>query len=322
MPAPLTRTKRPMKIPVGSSRGFRLAVVSLFLMFGSARVVVCQSATSNNVAATPDVAVGPQYDATHVYVTPEDFDRFVTSLVATFGGTTSKQVVITVTPTPSSTLAQVISTPVGVFSVLGFKTPIPYPFGAERTGYLVTDMDVAVRAARVAGAHVLVSTFADPIGRDTIIQFPGGVNTQLYVHNTPPSYKSLETIPENRVYVSLDDADAFVGSFLAFSQGKVVSDDEHAPGVEIGRPRESYRRVRIESKFGKMTVLVTDGHLPYPYGREITGYEVDNLADTLKKAGSAGVQILVAPYETNERQAAIVQFPGGYIAEIHSEVKK
>ena len=48
----------------------------------------------------PPVAVGPQYDTTHVYVAPEDFDRFVASLVATFGGTTSKRGVFTVTPTP------------------------------------------------------------------------------------------------------------------------------------------------------------------------------------------------------------------------------
>jgi hypothetical protein len=26
-----------------------------------------------------------------------------------------------------------------------------------------------------------------------------------------------------------------------------------------------------------MVVLVTDGHLPYPYGRETTGYEVSDL---------------------------------------------
>src|SRR6516164_6866840 len=40
---------------------------------------------------TPAVAVGPQYDTTHVYVAPDDFDRFVASLVAMFGGTTSKK---------------------------------------------------------------------------------------------------------------------------------------------------------------------------------------------------------------------------------------
>ena len=61
-------------------------------------------------------AVGPQYDTTHVYVAPEDFDRFVASLVATFGGTTSKQGVFTVTPTPSSTMSQLVLTPAGTLS--------------------------------------------------------------------------------------------------------------------------------------------------------------------------------------------------------------
>jgi hypothetical protein len=188
----------------------------------------------------------------------------------------------------------------------------------ERTGYLVTDMDEAIGAAKATGADVLVGVFNDPIGRDAIIQWPGGVNTQLYWHTTAPSYAPLQTIPENRVYVSPDRADAFVRSFVAFSHGSVVSDEPHAPGVEIGRPAETYRRVRIESKFGKLTALVTDGHLPYPYGWEITGYEVAKLSNTLTNAKAAGVQILVAAYTADQRDAALVQFPGGYIAEIHS----
>jgi hypothetical protein len=146
------------------------------------------------------------------------------------------------------------------------------------------------------------------------------VNTQLYWHTTAPSYKPLQTIPENRVYVSPDSVEAFIRSFLAFSRGKIVSDDAHAPGIEIGRPTDTYRLVRIESNFGKLTVLVTDGHLPYPYGRELTGYQVANLAHTLAKAQAAGVKILVAPYASEGGKAAMVQFRGGYIAEIHSPV--
>jgi hypothetical protein len=273
-------------------------------------------------AETPNIAVAPQYGTTHVYVPRDDFDSFVASLLATFGGTNSKAAVITVTPTPSSTLWQAVSTPVGIFSVFGFQTPVPYPFGAERAGYLVTDMDAAVRAARATGADVLVTPFNDPIGRDAVIQWPGGLIMQLYWHTTPPFYPPLQTIPENRVYVSADRVDAFIRSFLAFSHGKVVSDDAHAPGVEIGRPTDTYRRIRMQSSFGKLTVFVTDGHLPYPYGRETAGYEVANLADTLAKAKAAGVTILVATYSADQRDAAVVQFPGGYIAEIHSPVSK
>jgi predicted enzyme related to lactoylglutathione lyase len=270
--------------------------------------------------AAPDVAVGAQYDTTHVYVAPEDFDRFVASLVATFGGTTTKEGVFQVTPTPSQTMSQLVFTPVGTLSVFGFKTPIPYPFGVERTGYLVTDLDAAVKSAKERGADETVAIFPDPIGRDAIIEWPGGVHVQLYWHTQAPHYDALQTVPENRVYVSSGRADALVRNFVAFSHGKVVSDDRQAPGVEIGRPNGTYRRVRIESKFGKMAVLVTDGHLPYPFGREITGYEVSSLADTLQKAKAAGAQVLVQPFTSGKRDAAWVQFPGGYIAEIHAPV--
>jgi len=267
---------------------------------------------------TPAVAVAPQYDTTHVYVAPDDFDRFVASLVTTFGGTTSKKGEFTVTPTPSLTMSQLVLTPVGTVSVFGFKTPIPYPFGAERTGYLVTDIEAGVRAARAHGAALTVAIFPDPIGRDAIIQWPGGINMQLYWHTTAPSYPPLQTVPENRVYISPDSAGAFIRDFAAFAHGKIVSDDRNAPGVEIGRPTDTYRRVRIESAFGRVVVLVTDGHLPYPYGWEVTGYEVSDLSATVGKAESAGAAVLVKSYVAGDREAAILQFPGGYIAEAHT----
>src|SRR5260221_8312123 len=240
--------------------------VAIFLTIG----FTCESqhfntfAQSAQTTGTVSVAVGPQYDTTHVYVSPQDFDRFVASLIATFGGTTTRQGVFTVTPTPSSTMSQLVLTPVGSISVFGFKTPIPYPFGLERTGYLVADMDLAVSAARATGADVLVAPFNDPIGRDAVIQWPGGVNTQLYWHTTAPSYPSLQSVPENRVYVSADKADEFVRSFLVFSHGRVASDDAHAPGVEIGRSGATYRRGRRASQFRKLTVLIPNTHLPNP----------------------------------------------------------
>jgi hypothetical protein len=269
-------------------------------------------------SAAPGIAVGSQYSSTHVYVAPENLDRFVASFVAVFGGTTSKQVVTTVTPTPSSTISQLVLTPAGTLSVFAYKTPVPFPFGQERTGSLITGMDRAIRAARSAGASVIVAPFDDPIGRDAIIQWPGGVTMQLYWHTTAPSYARLETVPDNRVYLSPDKADDFIHRFVTFARGKVISDSSHAPGIEIGRLKDTYRRVRLESNFGKMTVLVTDGHLPYPYGRELTGYEVENLIDTLDKARAAGADLLAGPYTSDHRDAAIVQFPGGYVAEIHA----
>lgn len=273
--------------------------------------------SAKTVNDTP--AVAPQYDTTHVYVNPEDFDKFTDSFAATFGGKKSQQGVFQVTPTPSQTMSQLVLTPSGTISVFGFKTPIPYPFGNERTGYLVKDMDKAIASAKANGADVIVDTFPDPIGRDAVIQWPGGVNMQLYWHTTAPNYDKLAYVPENRVYVSALRADAFIKSFTNFAHGKVISDNKKAQGIEIGKPNETFRRVRVQSDFGDLTVFVTNGQLPYPYGREMTGYKVKNLSDTLTKAQNAGVTVLVQPYKSENRESAIVQFPGNYIAEIHSE---
>jgi hypothetical protein len=286
-------------------------------------IVVVSFVTNARADGTaPSVAVGAQYDTSHVYVAPADVDRFATSFAATFGGKVGKRSTTTVTPTPSSTVSEVIQTPVGTISLFGYTTPIPYPFGAERTGYLVNDLNVAIASARASGASVLVSPFSDPIGRDAIVMWPGGIGMQFYWHTTPPHYAPFEKIPENRVYVPRDAADAFVRDFVRFSGGAVESDDDRAPGIEIGRASDTYRRIRISSTFGRMTVLVTDGALPYPYGRETTGYEVDDLTQTLARAVASGASVLVPPYVSGGRNSAFVEFPGGYVAEIHALVTR
>ena len=279
---------------------------------------ITAGAQARESIAEPSVAVAPQYDTSHVYVAPQDLNRFIAGFLATFGGASTKQFTVTVTPTRSLTTSQLLQTPVGTVSLFGFKTPIPYPFGAERNGFLVNNLDVALAAARRAGAIVVVAPFPDPIGRDAVIQWPGGVDMQLYWHFKTPQYPAFETVPENRVYLSADSASAFLHDFLAFAHGHVVSDDRQAPGSEIGLPHQVFRRIRAVSPFGKLTVFVTDGHLPYPYGRETTGYAVPDLRATLVKARAAGVKILVSPYSADGRMAAMVEFPGGYIAEIHS----
>jgi predicted enzyme related to lactoylglutathione lyase len=265
-----------------------------------------------------NVGVAPQYDTTHVYVAPNDVDAFVKCFLATFGGKSTKQVVVTVTPTPSKTTSQLLQTPSGTVSLFGFSTPIPFGFGGERNGYLVTDIKTAISEARKAGADVIVQPFPDPIGMDAVVQWPGGVNLQLYWHTTPPSYAPFAHVPENRVYVSPDRADAFVHAFLKFSHGRIIKDDSNAPGSEIGSSTTTYRRLQLESIFGKMVVFVTNGQLNWPFGRENTGYEVDDLNAVLERAKENGAIVLVQPFEEAGRSGAMVQFPGGYIAEIHA----
>jgi hypothetical protein len=282
--------------------------------------IICTRTEAAGIQQRPpaDVAVGPQYDSTHVYVTAGDLEAFVASFSATFDGHAGKPIVSTVTPTPSSTQFQYVMSPVGTLSAFAYTTPIPYPFGLERTGYLVTDMDQALASARAAGASVVVAPFKDPIGLDAVIEWPGGVKMQLYWHFVAPSYEPLRSVPENRVYVSPDRIDNFTNAFIRFSRGKVTSDEWHADGAELGKPGQTFRRITLESKFGKMRIMGTDGQLPYPFGYEISGYEVSDLQGTLATAAAHAVTVLVPPIELADRRTAIVRFPGGFIAEIHS----
>ncbi|WP_332847170.1 glyoxalase [Pseudomonas lactucae] len=282
-----------------------------------ALTLLASAMMGNAFAATPSVAVAPQYDTSHVYVAPADVDRFAQSFLATFGGKSTAQVVVNVLPVPSSTTSQLLQTPAGTVSLFGFTTPIPHPFGQERNGYLVKDMDVALKAARENGAAVIVSDFPDPIGRDAVVQWPGGVNMQLYWHTKTPDYAAFQTVPENRVYLSAERADAFIKGFVGFSHGKVLTDDKHAPGIDVGQANGTYRRVDIESPFGRMAVLVTNGQLPYPFGHETTGYQVADLTATLGKATGSGATVLVPAFDSKGRCSALVEFPGGYVAEIH-----
>jgi hypothetical protein len=299
----------------------RIALLMATALVAVSPVATPAQTTPSTSASTADFSVGPQYDTTHVYVAPEEFDRFVTSFTATFGGTTSKQGVFQVTPTASKTKSQLALTPAGTVSVFGFVTPIPAPFGAERTGYLVTDLDAAVASAMRHGAIRLITSFPDPIGRDVVVQWAGGVNMQLYWHTTKPNYPALGAVPENRIYLTADAADQFVEQWRGFAHATVTSDDKAAPGAEIGQTGKTYRRIRMSSGYGKMTVIVSDGQLPWPYGRDMTGYEVSDLAAKLSRATAAGVETLVPPHAEGDREAAIVRFPGGYIAEIHAPVK-
>jgi len=299
----------------------QMRIIEIAAILVTCLAVIPGAADARPLDKTEQVAVGAQYGTTHVYVATADMDRFTASFLATFGGKSSQPSVVTVTPTPSTANWQALTTPVGLVSLFGFTTPIPYPFGQERTGYLVTDMDAAVRAAKKAGAAVIVTPFPDAIGSDVVVQWPGGVNMQFYWHTKAPSYPALQSVPENRVYVAPEAAASFIRSFVGFARGKIVSDNAQAPGAEIGQPGGTYRRVRIETTFGKITVLVTDGHLPFPYGRETMGYEVADVSETLAKAKASGASILVDSFKADRREAAVLQFPGGYIAEIHSSAK-
>ncbi|MFA1721283.1 hypothetical protein [Xanthomonas campestris] len=178
-------SSQPLRLPPGKQQRPHPKGIPMrpILTLSLSAALLLSALTPMLAGAAAPVSVGPQYDTTHVYVAPNDVDAFVRSFTATFGGQSTRQVIATVTPTPSSTSSQLVQTPAGTVSLFGFRTPVPHPFGNERTGYLVTDIQQAVSAARAAGAEVLVAPFKDPIGMDAVIAWPGGVAMQLYWHD-------------------------------------------------------------------------------------------------------------------------------------------
>jgi hypothetical protein len=301
---------------IGRARGLRVPIVVTAAAIGMLGAS-CPAYGQVNTVQPLGVSVGPQYDTTHVYVEPGTENAFVKSWEATFGGTNTTPALADVTPTPSEALSTVVLSPVGSLSVFDFRSGIPYPYGEERGGDLVSDFNEGVADAVRSGASVVVSPYHDAIGRDCIVQFPGGVDINLYWHTTAPSYPRLASVPESRVYLGPGPANSFIRDWLAFSGGHIVTDDRHADGAQIGMPGTTYRAVLMTSGFGQTLVIITDGHLPYPFGRDTTGYAVSSLAATLAKAKSAGARILWGPYYGPALATAIVQFPGGYVAEIH-----
>ena len=49
----------------------------------------------------------------------------------------------------------------------------------------------------------------------------------------------------------------------------------------------------------------------------MTGYGVEDLDATLAKARTAGAEVVVPTFVAAGRHAAILRFPGGYLAEVH-----
>ena len=75
-----------------------------------------------------------------------DFDRFVASFVSTFGGTTSKAAIVTVTPAPSLAKSQLVLTPVGVApGLLGYAGAL-YGIAAVLAGAAMIALAIRVRS--------------------------------------------------------------------------------------------------------------------------------------------------------------------------------
>jgi hypothetical protein len=129
----------------------------------------------------------------------------------------------------------------------------------------------------------------------------------------------LITIQEQRVYVSPDNVAAYISGYLRFTGGQIIKVLPLADGRDIGQPGETYQRFYLKSSVGVVDVLVTNGQLPFPYGKEHDGFQVSDVVVTVQRAVNSGATALTDPIFANGRTSAIIEFPGGFIAEVHDK---
>jgi hypothetical protein len=288
----------------------RYAVLAVVASFA----VLTPTAAAQPRAASP---YGPSDNTAHAYVQHGQLDAFIHSWEATFGGTNPPPAANTITPTGSRMVGAIINSPIGVVSAYDYQTPVPYPFGAEHGGVAVHGVDAATATARVAGGVAAVAPWTGPGGREAVVQFPGGVDFQLYEPGA--EVPKLAAPPEYRIYLSDDAVNAFLAPYLRFAGGHVASDNRREDGAEIGAPGTTYHRIRLASPFGDTVVLAGNGYWNYPYGKESTGYTVPNLTDAIAKATANGATVLSGPHAGDHRNSAMLEFPGGYLAEFHDK---
>lgn len=274
--------------------------------------------TAPEATARTDTGHGPDYDSTHIYTTMADVDPLTEQLVAVFGGEVKTYGELNICPQPSLAVVSVILSPYGLLSTFAFSTPVPYPFGQDKHGYRINDRAEMVARADAAGLDLAVAPFDDLGGLQVILRLPGGSALQLYEPPAEMGFPVVQHVPEARLYLGPRTIDPFLEAFATVTLGSVVRDDREADASEVGH-EGTFRRVEFESGYGRLLVLQTNGHQPYPYGWDFTGFAVDDLARKLDAATIAGAQVLIEPHEANGRTSAMVQFRGGFVAELHEE---
>ena len=139
----------------------------------------------------------------------------------------------------------------------------------------------------------------------------------------------------DNIGIVVEDLDAAVVFFTELGlvlEGRMPIEGEwagrvtgvHGQRVEIAMMRTPDGHSRVElSRFDAPAIASDHRNAPVnSLGYLRVMFAVENLDDTLAKAKTAGATVLVEPYAADARRAAVVKFPGGYVAEIHAAAGK
>jgi len=180
----------------------------------------------------------------------------------------------------------------------------------------VTSLDDGDSSCPVSpAARPAVRTFSrrDCRGRRDSVFRAGGGHTQLYCTPPAPPIRRSDQSLKNRVLclargVLLSSSRVTLPSRMENSS----ANDSRTPGIEVGRPGETVWRVRVESNLesSRSSYPTVTCRIPRTRDDGVRGCE---LTETLAKA-KAWADRACPAYKSGDRTAAMVEFPGGYIA--------
>ncbi len=270
------------------------------------------------------VGNGPQYALPHVFMFPDQLETFVETFTSVFEGTSDPISNLNLAPVPATMQFTDLYTRVGAISAQSYKDSAPpFPMGKESVGFAVVNMDKAVEAAQRVGAKVLRRWLVGTNG-EAMLEWPGGVRIQFYSYaGEAPDIPVRDSVSNTRYYLSLEDAERFVTTFLEATGGSLLKDGYY-PSEEIGVVGGMFRRVQISSTLGNVSVIgITPEireRLVYPYTDIKTDFDVDDIDAVIQRARQSEADILIRPEYTDPNfRRAVLRFPGEYVIEIHQK---
>ncbi len=110
------------------------------------------------------------------------------------------------------------------------------------------------------------------------------------------------------VYAQPGTAAAFVNSWIATFGGTA---QPPANGIDLTPYPSKATAIMLSSPVAALSVYDFSTGIPYPFGREVSGWGVTDVDEGVKQASAADAQVLVAPFDDPLGRDAVIQFPAG-----------
>ncbi|MED5812206.1 glyoxalase [Mycolicibacterium sp. 050232] len=110
------------------------------------------------------------------------------------------------------------------------------------------------------------------------------------------------------VYAQPGTAQAFVNSWIATFGGEA---QPPANGIDLTPYPSKATAIMLSSPVAALSVYDFSSGIPYPFGREVSGWGVTDVDVGIQQATAANAHVLVAPFDDPLGRDAVIQFPAG-----------